>query len=475
MTKIPSPSENAAATGSRTLALVLLLAGTLMVTLDFFIVNVMLPAVQQDLVASDAVLQWVVVGYGLGNAAGLVTGGRLGDMFGRRRLYALGVALFTVTSVACGLAPDGQALVVARVAQGASGALIQPQVLAMLGLLFTGEDRAKAYAAYGVVLGLGAALGQVLGALLMQWSPFGLGWRACFLINLPVGVLVLSLLPRGLPALPQNGKARLDLVGAAWVALVITLALLPLVQGREQGWPVWAFACLALVPLLLAGLLRNQRTLAARGGHPVIAPALLASPGFRIGLWMTLAFYAGNAAFYFVLTQFLQEGLGLTALEGSLVFGAMAAVFFVTSMAAPALSKRLGRPPIAMGALLLATGHALGAAIVYLNIPGGVHALWLSLLLQGLGLGIVMAPLVSIVLAGLPAEHSGAAAGVLASTQQVGNSLGVALIGVLFFSAPVREGYAAGLCYLSLTALMVALLSRRMQAPNKIGELPEKA
>lgn len=431
-----------------------------MVTLDFFIVNVMLPAIQQDLGASNAALQWVVMGYGLGNAAGLVTGRRLGDLWGRRRIYALGIALFTAASVACGFAPNGTTLVVARVAQGTSGALIQPQVLAMLGLLFMGERRGRAYAAYGVVLGLGAATGQVLGALLMQWNPAGLGWRACFLINLPVGLLLLALIPRGLPAFAAGGQARLDLAGAAWVAFAILLALLPLVQGREHGWPAWTFACLALVPVVLAGLVRHQRALAARGGYPVVAPALFSAPGFALGLCMTMVFYAGNAAFYFVLTQFLQEGLGLAALEGALVFGAMAAVFFVASMAAPAWLKRFGRPPIGVGALLLATGHGLGAAVILLKLPGGVHALWPSLLLQGLGLGLVMAPLVSFVLAGIPVQHSGAAAGVVASIQQVGNSLGVALIGVLFYAAPVRQGYAAGLCYLALMALGVAVMYR---------------
>lgn len=447
-----------------------------MVTLDFFIVNVMLPAIQQDLVVSNAALQWVVVGYGLGNAAGLVTGGRLGDLLGRRRIYALGIALFTASSVACGFAPDGATLVVARVAQGASGALIQPQVLAMLGLLFTGEHRGKAYAAYGVVLGLGAATGQVLGALLMQWNPAGLGWRACFLINLPVGLLLLALMPRGLPAFAASGQARLDMVGAAWVAFAITLALLPLVQGREYGWPAWTFACLALVPLVVAGLVRHQRALAARGGHPVVAPALLGAPGFGLGLCMTVAFYAGNAAFYFVLTQFLQEGLGLAALEGALVFGAMAAVFFAASMAAPALSKRFGRPPIAAGALLLAAGHGLGAAVVSLKLPGGVYALWPGLVLQGMGLGMVMAPLVSFVLEGLSVQHAGAAAGVLASMQQVGNSLGVALIGILFYAAPVRQGYAAALGYLTLMALMVAMLycflTRHRPRPQALAKAP---
>ncbi|ARU04515.1 MFS transporter [Comamonas serinivorans] len=455
-----------APSSSRALALALLLAGTLMVTLDFFIVNVMLPALQHELKASNAALQWVVAGYGLGNAAGLVTGGRLGDLYGRRRLYALGIAAFSLASLACGLAPDGPTLVAARVAQGLAGALIQPQVLAMLGELFTGERRAKAYAAYGVVLGLGAALGQVLGALLMQWNPAGLGWRACFLINLPVGLVVLALLRRGLPALPGSGQARLDGMGAGGVGLLITLVLLPLVQGREHGWPAWTWVCLALVVPGLVILLRQQRALASRGGHPVLPPSLLAAPSFGLGLGMTLAFYAGNAAFYFVLTQFLQEGLGLSALAGAAVFGAMAGVFFLASLAAPALSRRLGHPPIGWGALILAGGHALGIAAVLTPWPGGVHSLWPSLLLQGLGLGLVMAPLVSAVLAGLPPQHAGVAAGVLASTQQLGNALGVALIGVLFFAAPVRAGYAAGLAYLGLLAVGVALLYRVWARPR---------
>jgi EmrB/QacA subfamily drug resistance transporter len=449
--------------------LVVMLSGTFMVVLDFFIVNVALPAMQQELQASAGALQWVVAGYGLATAAGLITGGRLGDLFGRRRMFMLGLALFTLASAACAAAPDDATLIAARVAQGLAGALLQPQVLAMIGLVYTGEARAKAFAAYGLTLGLGATLGQLVGGSLIQADVAGLGWRTCFLINVPIGLLALAG-ARWIPPLANSGRSRLDIAGAGLAALASIAVVLPLVEGREQGWPLWSWLCLAAAAPLLAAFAAQQRRLAGRGGEPLVAPALLAHRSFVLGLCTTLAFYVGNASFYFVLALYLQQGRALSPLASGVVFTALALGFFATSMAAPWLARRFDGAPIARGAMLLALGHALQFA----NVTGwgSDHVVaWMIplLLLQGAGLGMVMAPLVSTVLAGLPPQHAGVASGVLATVQQAGNALGVALIGIVYYgqlqAGAVASGQALGLSllYLWVSALSVALLHRLSQ------------
>ena len=449
-------------------ALLVMLSGTFMVVLDFFIVNVALPSVQRDLHAGAGALQWVVIGYGLTTAAALITGGRLGDIHGRRRVFMCGLALFSVASAVCGFAGSAEVLVAARIAQGLAGALLQPQVIAMLGSLYSGEQRAKAFAAYGLTLGLGAACGQLVGGLLIDLDIWGLGWRNCFLINVPIGALALALSLRLLPSLPGQAGSRLDLRGAAWLALGLIGLVLPLVQGRDAGWPLWSLICLAASPLLLAMFWRQQQTLASRGGQPLVAPALFAQPGLLLGLLVTLTFYAGNASFYFVLALYLQQGLGLAPLPSGLMFSVLAGAFFATSMASPRFAKRWGRHAISIGALVLAAGHALMFCLVAQPAWSGIGAIAAALLVQGSGLGMVMAPLVARVLAGMPAAYAGVASGALATVQQVGNALGVALIGIVFYGthgAMATQGSAAGfgrsLIYLFGLAIAVFIFYRR--------------
>ncbi|MGJ7527606.1 MFS transporter [Variovorax sp. GB1P17] len=473
--------KGASATAPGRLGLWVMLSGTFLVVLDFFIVNVALPSMQHELQAGTATLQLVVAGYGLATAAGLITGGRLGDMFGRRRMFMLGLLLFTLASAACGFAPNAELLVAARVLQGLAGALLQPQVLAMIGLAYTGEDRVRAFAAYGLTLGLGATLGQLVGGLLIHADLAGLGWRSCFLINVPIGLLALVLAPRVIPPLANGGNSKLDLIGMLLVAAGSVAVVLPLVEGRQQGWPLWSWLCLAAALPLLAAFAFQQRRLAARGGAPLVAPALLANGRFVMGLLTTLAFYVGNASLYFVLALYLQQGLALDPMTSGIVFTSLAVGFFATSMAGARMARRFGgKPPIALGALVLAAGHALQ----FVNVAGWAghtHVVaWMVplLLLQGAGLGMVMAPLVSTVLAGLPPQHAGVASGVLSMVQQGSNALGVALIGILFYGrlgvATDAAGYSAAfgvaLIYLMVSALVVAVLHRRgNQQPSAQG------
>src|SRR5881628_2488425 len=366
-------------------ALLVMLSGTFMVVLDFFIVNVALPSIQHELHAGSAALQWMVAGYGLATAVALISGGRLGDIHGRRRIFMLGIALFVIASALCGLAPTAAVLVVARIAQGASGALLLPQVTAMLGGLYSGEQRARAFAAYGLALGLGAASGQLIGGALIHADVGGLGWRSCFLINVPIGALALLLAPRVLPALPAQRTSRLDVAGAALLAVSLTALLLPLVQGRDAGWPAWSLLALAGSLPLLALFWQQQRSVARAGGQPLLAPKLIGQRGFALGLLVTLAFYAGNASFYFVLALYLQQGLHLAPLDSGLVFTALAGGFFATSMAAPRLGRRLGKQAIFAGACVLAVGHALMFVLVSEAATPSLAPIVGVLLVQGCG------------------------------------------------------------------------------------------
>src|SRR4051794_29539724 len=244
--------EIRSATEPGRLAMPVLLTATCLIVLDFFIVNVALSELQRDLAAGPSALEWVVAGYGLSFAVLLLAAGRLGDRLGRRRLLAAGVAVFTAASLLCGLAPDAGTLIAARVLQGAGGALISPTVLALIGSMYAGPARARAVGHYATVMGLAAVGGQLIGGALLQADVLGLGWRAIFLVNVPVGIALLAVTPRALPESRSADAAPLDLAGIALATLALTALVLPLVDGREHGWPVWAWASLGLSPVLLA-------------------------------------------------------------------------------------------------------------------------------------------------------------------------------------------------------------------------------
>jgi EmrB/QacA subfamily drug resistance transporter len=395
-------------------ALPVILAGTFMITFDFFIVNVAIPPIERDLRAGTAAIEWVVAGYGLAYAALLITGGRLGDVHGRRQIFCQGLRLFTPASAACGVAPTAFWLVVSRFAQGIAAAMLAPQVLAILGTIYVGSDRARAFAAYGVVLGVASACGQVISGLLIQADVFGLGWRACFLVNIPIGVAALLLVPMTVPESRAPTGRDLDLGGAALVALGIGSVLLPLIEGRAHGWPAWIWLCFAGAAGIATLFVARQRRRAANESSPLIDPAVFQVRGFRTGLLAALILFTGVASSFFVLALYLQQGRGLTPMVSALVFTAMAVAFSVTSLVAARLGRWLGRAPLVPGALSMAVGlAALAPAVARFGVAGPVIWLLVPLAIDGAGMGLVMAPLASAVLAGQGAQHAGAAAGVL--------------------------------------------------------------
>lgn len=464
------PTQHTAQALRRWFALPVILAGTFMVTLDFFIVNVAIPSIQRDLHANTAAIEWLVAGYGLAYAALLIIGGRLGDLHGRRRIFCIGLAVFTLASAACGLAPSAGWLVAARVAQGVGAALLAPQVLAILGTVYVGADRARAFAAYGVVLGLASACGQVIGGLLIQLDLFNAGWRACFLVNLPIGTAALILAPFAIPETRATSGSRLDMAGACLITISIASLLLPLIEGRARGWPTWTWLCFAIAAALCTVFILHQRRRATRGLVPLVAPVLFQSRGFCTGLLAALTLFGGVASSFFVLALYLQQGRGLAPLQSGVVLSTLALAFTATSLSASAIGRRLGRPPLLTGAIGMAFGLGALALTVYrIGVGGSVGWLIAPLLIDGAGMGLVMAPLAATVLAGLPGLHAGAAAGVLVSTQQLANALGVALVGLVYFGALQHGGHASAFtasiaCLAALTLVLAGLVWRLQRA-----------
>jgi EmrB/QacA subfamily drug resistance transporter len=438
--------------------LLVVLAGTFITFLDFFIVNVALPSMQQDLHAGSSAISLVVAGYGLTFAVGMITGGRLGDLFGRRRMFALGLVLFTLTSAACGLAPTIGVLVIARLLQGAAGALLTPQVLALLGTIYTDKRRGTAFAAYGFAMGVAGVLGQLIGGALIQADIAGLGWRAIFLINVPVGIAARALV-RVIPE-SRGTAARLDLTGAALVSLAVAAVVLPLTEGREQGWPAWTWLSFALAPVLAAGFVRHQ----ARHSAPLVHLPLFRDRGFALGSLIGLTFALVPAAFFFVLALYLQDGRGYDALFSGTVFAAVGAGYFTALFVATPLAARLRHQVLAVGALTVAVGCGVVAAATSASssmelVPG--------LALVGFGIGTVLVPLASTVLATVDPRHAGSAAGVLTTAQQVGGALGVAVISVVFFGAgSVTPAFTVCLWTLAGLTVLTALLAQAL-APRR--------
>jgi EmrB/QacA subfamily drug resistance transporter len=442
------------------------MVGTFMFVLDFFIVNVALPSIQHDLRAGEGAIEWIVAGYAVSTAVLLVTGGRLGDQFGRRRVFAAGLAVFILTSAACALAPDPAVLVAARVLQGVGAALMAPNILSILGVVYSGPARVRAISVYGMVMGLAAVSGQLIGGVLIRTDPGGLGWRAIFWINVPLGVAALLASPRLVPESRASQGSRFDLAGVALITACLVAVVLPLVDGRQEGWPAWSWIALAAsVPLAIA-FVAHQRRKADRGGVPLLDPRVFASWPLRAGLITQTAFWCQQAASYLVIGLYLQQGRGLSPLAAGAVFAVLAAGYLLTSFGAPALTVRFGRSVIAAGAVLAAAGDGT----LYLAAGHGGPVAWLfpGLVLLGAGQGLCITPLTTTVLSHADPASAGSVAGALSTAQQVGNSIGVAVTGVLFFGA-VDRGYdlAFERSVLQMGALLLAVAALTRLLPGR--------
>ncbi len=464
----PTSPLPAAVANGRWSALPVLVTGAFMVVLDFFIVNVALPSIATGLHAGQSSLEWVVAGYGLAFAALLITAGRLGDEYGRRRMFTIGLALFTVTSLACGLASDPTTLVLARIAQGAAGGVLMPQVLSIISVTYTGRDHARALSIYGMALGLAAVGGQLIGGALIQSNALGLGWRGCFLINVPIGIAAIALAPRLVPESRAEVRTPIDRVGVVGLAVGLIAILLPLIEGRQYGWPAWTWLSLALAPVLLGGFILWQARLGRSGRAPLLDLGLFGSRTVSAGLATQLALASVQASFFVFLGLYLQQGRGLDPLQAGLVFTILAVAYVVVSGPAPGLTARHGRRVLTVGGVALTAGCVWTAgAVADVGTGGSIAVLAPGLALVGAGVGLCFTPLTQLVLGGIAPAQAGAASGMLATTQQVGFSLGVAITGVIFFSQHrIAHAYELSLVQLAVFAVEIVVMSRLLPKPS---------
>jgi EmrB/QacA subfamily drug resistance transporter len=418
----------------RWLTLVILLLTAFMNLLDISIVNIAIPSIQSNLHASYADVQWALAAYTLAYAVVLITGGRLGDAHGRKRLFLIGVTGFTIMSALCGAAQSPGALIACRVVQGAMGAIMIPQVLAVIQVIFPPAERIKALAAFGVTAGLGTVSGPLLGGLLTQHNLFGLGWRPIFLINVPVGIIAVA----AAAVLVRESRAprppRLDPGGVALITAALLLLLYPLVQGRQLGWPAWTFVAMAASVPALALFIWYERVKTSQGGSPLVQLSLFRQRAFSIGIATAVTFFLGVTSFALVLTLFLQIGLGFTPLHAGLTFLPFSGGVLVASGAAARLAPRFGRGVSMTGALVMVVG-IVGLIVTVARYGPAVTTAEMvpALIAAGLGMGAVLAPLADIMLAGVDRQHAGSASGLFNTSIQIGASVGVAVIGVIFF------------------------------------------
>jgi len=447
----------------RWLALPILLIGAFLPVLDFNVVNLALPAIRQNLGASSSEIEFIISAYAAAYAVFLITGGRLGDLFGRKRMFMLGVAGFTLTSVLCGIAWSPPVLIAGRILQGLTATAMAPQVLASIRVLFPAAEQARALAFYGATFGIANICGQVLGGVLISTHPFGLAWQAIFLINLPIGLIALF----GSSVVLHDSRAahaqRLDLGGVALLTLTLALLVYPLVEGREVGWPAWMIAMLAACPIALMAFVRFEARLSTRGGDPLVALSLFRNSGFAAGLVMALTFYM-QSSFYLTFAVYLQNGLHKSPMEAGIATLPFAVGYFVSSLFSTPVMQRLGIRALTLGFAIEILGFGAVLLAVKQVLPNGLEV---GLVAAGVGFGIVMPSVIKAVLGGVDQRHAGLASGLVISTLQIGAALGVAIIGGVFYHALGTEqtigayahAFALALgCNIALIAL-AALLS----------------
>ena len=413
------------------------LAATMMDLLDSTIASVAGPAIRDDLGGSYSSLQWIAAAYTLAMAVGLLTGGRLGDIFGRKRVLLAGAAGFTAASLACALAPSIEALIAARVLQGGLGAVMVPQVFGMIRVLFAPHEMGKAWGILGPVSGLSAVLGPVVAGLLIDADVLGTGWRSVFLINLPIGAFVLAAGAKHLPDVaPVTSSRRLDGVGTALAATGTFLLVYPLVQGHEMGWPAWMLAMLGASLPVLAVFAAHQLRRNRAQKTSLIETSVFAHRSYASGVAFALVFLSVMAGLGITLGILMQVGLGWGPLEAALATAPFALGGFVGSAIGGMTMHKLGRTVLQAGLVFMGAGLAGLYAMLEASGAGiGGWGFTAPLATAGIGLGMVFVPLFDIVLGDVADHEVGSASGVLQSIQQLGMSLGVAVIGTILFGA----------------------------------------
>ncbi|MGY3546787.1 MFS family permease [Bradyrhizobium sp. USDA 4472] len=436
--------------------LAIVVAAQFMFGVDAFVVNVAIPTIAVDLRATPAQIESVIAIYLIAYATLVVTGGRLGDIHGTKSVFLAGVLGFAATSLWCGLALSGTELIIARLAQGATAALMVPQVLATLHLLFTDESRSRAFGIYGIALGLAGAAGFLLGGLLVTIDLAHTGWRSVFFVNVPCGVVIAAASWWIMPSVPRRAGTRLDIRGSVVLFAGLLCLIGPLLFGHDVGWAWWLWAVMAIGGGILFVFIKLEHAVARAGGMPLIDLTLLADAPFLRGLGAAFFFFVANLSFYLVMTLFMQRGLKIAPLAAGLAFIPLALAFVVASRHSGARSKHRGTKVLIEGCALQIAGLAALALVTgSINAPAPV-LLALIMIIFGYGQGLVMAPLSGAVLSTVKPVAAGSASGLYGTIAQIGNAAGVAAIGAVFFAIEaLQSARAAFLVSLILFAALI--------------------
>ncbi|HEY2656796.1 MAG TPA: MFS transporter [Solirubrobacteraceae bacterium] len=442
--------------------LALVLAAECMDLLDGTIVNVAAPTIRTDLHSSTSALQWVIGGYALAFAVGLITGGRLGDIYGRKRMFVLGAIGFVIASMACAFASSPEMLIVCRLAQGGAAALLIPQGFGIIRDAFAPSEQATAFAIFGPVIGLSAVLGPIVGGALVDANLLGSSWRLIFFVNVPLGVIAAIGAARLIPDVRATNAPRLDLVGTALAALGMALLVYPLIQGREAGWPAWTYLMAGASAVSFAALAGWTKWLRRRGGDPLVEASIFSHRSYTAGLSMIVVFFAGMIGTMLVLTLFMQFGMHFSAIHAGLTLAPFAAGTAIgATLGGALLVPRIGRVTLQIATVIGAAGvWWLRQVILAHGLDTTSFAIVAPELVVGIGVGMIVSPLFNFVLASVRDHEVGSASGVLNAMQQLAGALGVAGLGTIFFSTLGHDGFVTAIshCLLVELATMPVLL-----------------
>jgi len=425
------------------IALLIVAFAFVMDLLDSTIVNIAIPSIQTNLGASYATIQWLVAGYSLTFALLLITGGRMGDVFGYKKIFMVGVTGFTIASLLTGIAPNAMFLVAARLLQGSMAALMVPQVMSLMQVMYEPKERSSVMGMFGMLGGLAASLGPIIGGVLIKANLFGWDWRPIFLINLPVGIFALLAGWKYLPDGKSEHPLHIDIKGTLLIIAALSLLVFPLIEGRDLNWPLWSLAMLgASIPaLMLFGWYEVRKD--KRDSSALIVPALFKVRTFVSGLGLNILVESVMIGYFLTITLVMQVGLGYSPLKAALT-GIPTAVGMTIGFAVlgQKLIQKFGRSVLSLGAAIFASGLLYTSWVIsHFALDAQPWQFIFGFLLLGIGLSLVMVPVFSAALQDVDAGHAGSASGILNAVQQVGAAIGIAVIGVIFFGQLSQGAY----------------------------------
>ena len=462
MTTSAQASKPIAADRNKWFALVVLLAGAFMALLDTTIVNVAIPTIRTSLDASNATLSWIISGYALAFGLALIPAGRVGDRLGHKWVFVAGLTLFTVASLACGLAKDDIQLIAARAVQGLAGGIFFTTITALIQLMFTARERGRAFAILGATIGFSTALGPLAGGLIIQAFGAESGWRLVFMVNIPVGILAVIAAAVVLPGGAENAGGGADWLGLVLLTAGLVALLTPLIEGQQENWPWWTYASMAGGTALIALFALGERRLEKTHGNPLVPPRLFRHRAFTGGVVLALVYFAAFTSIFFTIALLWQVGLAHTALQSGLVAMPFAIGSIIGASQSDTLAVRFGRNVLVVGLGMVAVGITAVWLVLALCPPTEYNGwqLLAPLFVAGIGSGLFIAPNASFIVATVERADAGAASGVIGTMQRIGSAIGIAVIGTVLFGTlhvvPGRDALATAFGHSATLAMGVS-------------------